>query len=226
MFTSVPCYSPLVQAHTIFDLNYCGSFLRSVWSHSPFPPKSKSLYPPCWSNSLKAQLTSCQTSAPRDSLVHWYLVNNVQPHQLQIQCFFYALSLIYVPFIPCTPRDITCNSVKWESPPFDKYVSFPLNSLLGQLPQFVASHFPSRQVPKLPCTWNLFFPSSSSPRPLQPKLPCPSFRYPNILDTLVLQHFNYMLQYNHSTSHTTVIPLWIRIECFSSWHSPQHLRKT
>ena len=30
VFTSVPCYSPLVQAHTIFDLNYCGSFLRSA----------------------------------------------------------------------------------------------------------------------------------------------------------------------------------------------------
>ena len=194
MFTSVPCYPPLVQAHTIFDLTYCGSFLRSAWSHSPFPPESKSLYPPCWSNSLKGQLTSCQTSAPRDSLIHWHLVNKVQPHQLQIQCLLCSVpDLCSFYSLYSSRHNLQCSqlglSTIWQiclfSPQF--FVT------LQQLPQFVASHCPSRQVPKLPCTWNLFLPSSSSPWPLQPKLPCLSFRYLNILDTLVSQHLNYML---------------------------------
>ena len=143
MFTSAPCYSPLVQAHTIFDLTYCGSFLRSAWSHSPFPPESKSLYLPCWSNSLKAQLTSCQTSAPRDSLIHWHLVNKVQPHQLQIQCFLCSVPNLcsFYPLYALT-HNLQCSqlgiSTIWQiclfSPQF--FVT------LQQIPQFVASHVP------------------------------------------------------------------------------------
>lgn len=204
--------TPLAQVHTAFDLNCCGSFL--IGGHEATLPslQSKSSYPPCQSNSPKAQLTTCQTSAPRDSLTHQYLVNKVQPHYLEIQRFLCSVpnlcSWLLFPVLPT--HNLQC-SQEGISTISQICLFFSLNSLLRHLPQFVVSHYPSRPAPKLLVHQIFSFP--------------PSFGYLNILDTLSYGISIIMPPHNHIISHSIVISLWVKIVYFSPWHFPQYLGK-